>query len=69
MGKCEYSEGAVDRNGLLGVFPRNDGKTRYNNKILFVCYTGDVSRIAASILRAKGVETFSLRGGFAGLGV
>ncbi|KAJ5138902.1 uncharacterized protein N7515_003750 [Penicillium bovifimosum] len=37
------------------------------NRVLLICYDGSVSRIGASILRAKGVEAFSLRGGYRGL--
>lgn len=32
--------------------------------VLVVCYNGEVSRLATSILRSKGVEAFSVHGGF-----
>ncbi|KAJ5567184.1 hypothetical protein N7535_006490 [Penicillium sp. DV-2018c] len=37
------------------------------NRVLLICYEGAVSRIAASILRAKDVEALCLRGGYKGL--
>ncbi|KAI1475326.1 tryptophan synthase beta subunit-like PLP-dependent enzyme [Daldinia eschscholtzii] len=37
-------------------------------RILVLCYDGDSSRVATSVLRAKGYEADSLRGGFQGLG-
>jgi hypothetical protein len=35
--------------------------------VLLLCYDGDTSRLASSILRAKGVEAFSLKGGALGI--
>lgn len=32
-------------------------------RALLVCYTGNTSRVATSVLRAKGVETWCIRGG------
>lgn len=32
--------------------------------VLFVCYDGDTSRVANSVLRAKGFKSESIRGGF-----
>lgn len=37
-------------------------------RILLLCYDGDSSRVATSVLRAKGYEADSLRGGFRALG-
>ncbi|KAI1080698.1 tryptophan synthase beta subunit-like PLP-dependent enzyme [Whalleya microplaca] len=37
-------------------------------RILVLCYDGDSSRVATSVLRAKGYEADSLRGGFRALG-
>lgn len=34
-----------------------------DHQVLVVCYDGDTSRVATSILRAKNVEAFSVRGG------
>ncbi|KAI1647395.1 tryptophan synthase beta subunit-like PLP-dependent enzyme [Daldinia loculata] len=36
-------------------------------RILILCYDGDSSRVATSVLRAKGYEADSVRGGFQGL--
>jgi cysteine synthase/rhodanese-related sulfurtransferase len=33
-------------------------------RVYLICYNGDTSRTASSILRARGVEAFSLRGGW-----
>lgn len=35
--------------------------------VTLVCYDGDTSRIATSVLRNKGVDAFSVRNGFQGL--
>ncbi|OTB02575.1 hypothetical protein M426DRAFT_74518 [Hypoxylon sp. CI-4A] len=35
-----------------------------NKRILLLCYDGDSSRVATSVLRAKGYEADSIRGGF-----
>jgi cysteine synthase A len=35
--------------------------------VLMVCYTGDTARVATSILRKKGIQAFSLEGGFQAL--
>lgn len=39
-----------------------------NKKILLLCYDGDSARVATSVLRAKGYQADSLRGGFQALG-
>ncbi|KAL1988614.1 hypothetical protein VTN96DRAFT_9009 [Rasamsonia emersonii] len=36
-------------------------------RILLVCYGGDTARVAASVLRARGVEAYSVRGGYRAL--
>lgn len=36
-------------------------------RVLVVCYDGDTARVAASVMRAKGHNTDSLRGGLSGL--
>lgn len=35
--------------------------------VLALCYDGDTSRVATSLLRAKGIDACSLRGGLRGL--
>lgn len=35
----------------------------HSTTIIILCYNGEVSRLATSILRGKGVEAFSIRGG------
>lgn len=35
--------------------------------VLVICYNGDTARVATSVLRAKGVEADSLRGGYQAL--
>lgn len=37
-------------------------------RILVLCYDGDSARVATSVLRAKGYEADSIRGGFKALG-
>ncbi|KJZ74043.1 hypothetical protein HIM_06492 [Hirsutella minnesotensis 3608] len=56
---------------LEGTFksPSQDVQTRIDGKrILLICYDGDSARMAASVLRAKGYEADSVRGGFTALG-
>ena len=36
-------------------------------KVTLLCYNGDTSRVATSVLRAKGIEACSLKGGMSGL--
>lgn len=36
----------------------------HGKRVLLLCYDGDSSRVANSVLRAKGYETDSIRGGF-----
>lgn len=33
-------------------------------RVLLVCYGGDTARVATSVLRARGVEAYSVRGGY-----
>ena len=35
--------------------------------MLVICYNGDTARVATSVLRAKGIEADSLRGGYQAL--
>lgn len=35
--------------------------------VLVICYHGDTARVATSVLRAKGIEADSLRGGYQAL--
>ena len=39
----------------------------HGKQVLLVCYDGDSSRVATSVLRAKGYEADSIRGGFKSL--
>lgn len=48
--------------------PRTEIQALINQKrVLLVCYDGDSSRVATSVLRAKGCEADSVRGGFKAL--
>lgn len=38
-----------------------------NTRVMVVCYIGDTSRVATSVLRAKGVEADNVRGGWKAL--
>ena len=38
-----------------------------DRQVLVVCYDGDTSRVCTSILRAKKIEAFSMRGGIRGM--
>ncbi|KAF6827317.1 Cysteine synthase K/M:Cysteine synthase B [Colletotrichum musicola] len=44
-----------------------DRSRKANVPVLVVCYNGEVSRLATSVLRRKGVEAFSALGGFEAL--
>ena len=55
---------------LEGAFknPSDEVKTLIQDRrILSVCYDGDSSRVATSVLRAKGYEADNVRGGFKAL--
>lgn len=39
----------------------------HSKKVLTICYDGDCARVANSVLRAKGVHSESIRGGYATL--
>ncbi|RYP82096.1 hypothetical protein DL769_001755 [Monosporascus sp. CRB-8-3] len=59
---------------LRALFLEDDGASQLMGEIgrrgfpsLVLCYDGDASRLATSILRAKGVEAFSVAGGFRGI--
>ena len=45
---------------------KNDHSIR-DHQVLVVCYDGDTSRVATSILREKGIEAFSVRHGTRGM--
>lgn len=36
-------------------------------EVCIICYNGDTARLAASVVRAKGVAAYSIKGGFAAL--
>ncbi|TVY82428.1 Cysteine synthase [Lachnellula suecica] len=40
------------------------GQSRRATPILVLCYNGETARLASSIMRQKGIEAYSLRGGF-----
>lgn len=49
--------------------PNKDLQSHIHGKrVLLLCYDGDSSRVANSVLRAKGYQTESIRGGFKVLG-
>lgn len=41
--------------------------TLQGHHVLVICYNGDTARVATSVLRAKGIEADSLRGGYQAL--
>ncbi|EGD95895.1 cysteine synthase [Trichophyton tonsurans CBS 112818] len=43
------------------------GLKENNTRVLLVCYSGNTSRVACSILRAKGIEAWCIRGGYKAL--
>lgn len=48
--------------------PNQEVKALLTNKhLLIICYDGDSSRVATSVLRAKGYQADSVRGGFKAL--
>lgn len=47
--------------------PLKNDKLTANQQVLVVCYDGDTSRMATSVLRAKNVEAFSVRDGVRGM--
>lgn len=50
------------------VAPNQEVKALLTNKhLLIICYDGDSSRVATSVLRAKGYQADSVRGGFKAL--
>ena len=54
------------KNELPGNPPMNE-KSLVGNQVLVICYDGDTSRVATSILRAKNIEAFSMRSGIRGI--
>ena len=41
--------------------------SRAQRDVMLLCYNGDTSRVATSILRHRGMKAFSLKGGATGL--
>ncbi|KAF2092061.1 tryptophan synthase beta subunit-like PLP-dependent enzyme [Saccharata proteae CBS 121410] len=56
-----FFKAQVDRCIIPGI------STLVGQRVLLVCYRGDTARVATSVLRAKGIEAESLRGGTIGL--
>ncbi|EEH23453.1 hypothetical protein PABG_05664 [Paracoccidioides brasiliensis Pb03] len=55
---------------LESVFEQvKDSANLNEQRVLVLCYNGDTSRVATSVLRAKGVEADCIRGGYRALGV
>lgn len=52
---------------LEGLFSSDKIAELQGQRVMLVCYDGDTSRVATSILRAKGVEANNIRGGIKGL--
>lgn len=52
---------------LEGLFSSDKITELRGRRVLVVCYNGDISRVATSILRAKGVEATNIRGGIKAL--
>ncbi|KAJ6446503.1 cysteine synthase B [Purpureocillium lavendulum] len=48
--------------------PQDLQDAMHGKRILVLCYDGDSARVATSVLRAKGYEADSIRGGFKALG-
>ena len=57
---------ALFEHGLAGT-PLIDEQSLVGHQILVICYDGDTSRVATSILRAKNIEACSVRGGIRGM--
>lgn len=57
---------ALFEHGLART-PLNDEKSLVGHQVLVICYDGDTSRVATSILRAKNIEACSMRGGIRGM--
>jgi rhodanese-related sulfurtransferase len=49
---------------LLGREPARHQLTKEGGPIIAICYDGESSRVFTSILRACGVEAYSIKGGF-----
>lgn len=53
---------------LEGIFSEEKAIAQLKGRhVLVICYNGDTARIATSVLRAKGIEGDSLRGGYQAL--
>ena len=53
---------------LEALYSNEGGLSKLNaHHVLVICYNGDTARIATSVLRAKGIEADSLRGGYQAL--
>lgn len=59
--KAKFGGGDVDTEALLARKPAD-------SVVVVLCYHGETSRIATAVLRARGVEAFSVRGGTGALG-
>lgn len=53
---------------LEAVFKAEEALSKLRGQhVLVICYHGDTARVATSVLRAKGIEADSLRGGYQAL--
>ncbi|OJJ33221.1 hypothetical protein ASPWEDRAFT_43297 [Aspergillus wentii DTO 134E9] len=53
---------------LESIFAKDNAISQLqNHHVLVICYNGDTARVATSVLRAKGIEADSLRGGYQAL--
>ncbi|PYI12023.1 tryptophan synthase beta subunit-like PLP-dependent enzyme [Aspergillus sclerotiicarbonarius CBS 121057] len=53
---------------LEALFSNEGALSKLNaHRVLVICYNGDTARVATSVLRAKGIEADSLRGGYQAL--
>lgn len=53
---------------LEALFAGDNGVSQLQGRhVLVICYNGDTARVATSVLRAKGIQSDSLRGGYQAL--
>lgn len=52
---------------LDALFQKNTLSKLGMHRVMLLCYHGDTARVASSVLRAKGIEADSVRGGYQAL--